>query len=281
MMVGRDLAAALLDGGDIEAVNEGPVALAVDALEAMGDKGLPALNGVSFSIQQGETLGIAGVAGNGQRELAEVITGLRSARAGTVRLGSQDLTNAEPRTIARAGVAHVPEDRLGTGLVGSLDLACNAIMRSYGSSPIARGPLLMQRAISRFTGRLVEQYDVNPRNPHARLRDLSGGNQQKLLIARELAGEPKAIVAVHPTRGVDVGASESIHAVLRAQRARGAATLLISEDLDELMALCDRIAVIYEGTLMGTVSRREADAETVGMMMAGTPIERVRETVNT
>lgn len=279
MMVGRELAAALLDEGEVPVQNTGPVGLAVEQLEAMGDKGLPVLRGVSFEVRQGETLGIAGVAGNGQRELAEVITGLRPATGGTVILGSTPITNAHPRAIARAGVAHVPEDRLGTGLVGSLDLSSNAIMRSYRRSPIARGPLLMRRAMHRFADQLIDSYDVNPRNHTARLRDLSGGNQQKLLIARELAGEPKAIVAVHPTRGVDVGASEAIHAVLRAQRARGAATLLISEDLEELLALCDRIAVIYEGRLMGTVSAHDADAETIGLMMAGTSLEQAREAV--
>ncbi|MBA3275183.1 MAG: ABC transporter ATP-binding protein [Chloroflexia bacterium] len=281
MMVGRELAAVLLDDGEVDgAGGTGDVILAVEALTALGDKRLPALRGVSFGIRAGETFGIAGVAGNGQRELAEVITGLRPATGGTVTLRGEAITNAHPRTIARAGVAHVPEDRLGAGLVGPLDLASNAILRTYRRNPIARGPMLVKRAIDRFADRLISEHEVNPADHSARLRDLSGGNQQKLLIARELAGEPAAIVAVHPTRGVDVGASEAIHGVLRAQRARGVATLLISEDLDELIALCDRIAVIYEGQLMGTVTPREAEAETLGLMMAGTPLDDIRQPVS-
>jgi len=273
MMVGRELAGALLDEGEVESQQTGEVALVLQDVSATNDKGLPALEHLSLEVRAGETLGIAGVAGNGQRELAEVIAGLRSATSGTVRLGGRDITNAHPRSDARAGLAHVPEDRIGMGLVGALDLSSNAILRTYERSPIAKGPLLIQKAIHRFTDRLIAEYDVNPSNRSTRLRDLSGGNQQKLLIARELAGEPQAIVAVHPTRGVDVGASEAIHGVLRAQRARGAATLLISEDLEELIALCDRIAVIYEGSLMGTVTPHQADAETIGLMMAGTPLE--------
>jgi simple sugar transport system ATP-binding protein len=279
MMVGRELAGALLADAELDRRRIGDVALTVNDLSATNDKRLPALRSVSFEIRAGETLGIAGVAGNGQRELAEAITGLRTATSGTVSLGATDITNAHPRTIARSGVAHVPEDRLGTGLVGTLDLASNAILRTYRRNPIARGPLLMKSAVTRFTDRLLADYEVNPANHAARLRDLSGGNQQKLLIARELAGEPAAIVAVHPTRGVDVGASEAIHGVLRAQRTRGAATLLISEDLDELIALCDRIAVMYEGELMGTVTPQGADAETLGLMMAGTRLDAIQEAV--
>ncbi len=275
MMVGRELAGVLLAEEDVDARRKGEVTLALADVRAMGDKGLPALNGVSFEIRAGETLGVAGVAGNGQRELAEVITGLRSVTSGKVTLLGRDVTNGSPRSIARAGMAHVPEDRLGTGLVGSLDLASNSILRNYRRNPISRGAVLVKGAIDRFTDGLITNYDVQPANRAARARDLSGGNQQKLLIARELAGEPAAIVAVHPTRGVDVGASEAIHDVLRAQRLRGAATLLISEDLEELMHLCDRIAVLYEGSVMGIVQPHEVDAETIGLMMAGTRLDAV------
>ncbi len=275
MMVGRELAAALLDEEDVAAQRMGDVTLSLNDVHALGDKGLPALDGISLEIRSGETLGIAGVAGNGQRELAEVITGLRHVTAGTVTLLGQDVTNGSPRAIARAGMAHVPEDRLGMGLVGSLDLSSNAILRNYRRNPISRGAMLVKGAIDRFTDGLITSYDVQPANRNARARDLSGGNQQKLLIARELAGEPAAIVAVHPTRGVDVGASEAIHDVLRAQRQRGAATLLISEDLEELMHLCDRIAVIYEGHVMGVVRPHQVDAATIGLMMAGTRLDEV------
>ena len=188
-----------------------------------------------------------------------------------------DLTNHHPREVARAGVAHVPEDRLGTGLVGSLDVSTNAIVRSYRRPPISRGPFLVPSAIARFTDRLVENYDVKTPARSTSVRDLSGGNQQKLLIARELAGEPNVIVAVHPTRGVDVGAAETIHDVLRAQRERGAAILLISEDLEELIALSDRIAVMYEGQIMGIVQARGADIEMLSELMAGMTLDRLHD----
>lgn len=275
MMVGRELASALLRDDELTAHRMGEVVLAIRDLTATNEKRLPALRGVSLDVHAGETVGIAGVAGNGQRELAEVITGLRPATSGSVMLDRREITNQHPRAIARAGVAHIPEDRLGTGLVGSLDLSSNAILRAYRQWPIARGPFLATRAIARFTDALIESYDVKTAGRSARVHDLSGGNQQKLLIARELAGEPRLIVAVHPTRGVDVGASEAIHDVLRAQRLRGAATLLISEDLGELLALSDRIAVIYEGRIMGIVAARDADPETLGLMMAGTPAEHI------
>jgi simple sugar transport system ATP-binding protein len=273
MMVGRDLASALLRDQEVETHVIGDVQLRLDNVVAMGDKGLSALRGVSFDLHAGETLGIAGVAGNGQRELAEVITGLRPVTSGTIQLGDREITNQSARRISRSGVAHIPEDRLGTGLVGSIDLSGNAILRAYRRSPIARGPFLVGRAIASFTGGLISNYDVKASGRNARVGDLSGGNQQKLLIARELSGEPRVIVAVHPTRGVDVGASEAIHSVLWQQRKRGAATLLISEDLDELLALSDRIAVIFDGQIIGIVDARTADIADIGLMMAGIQVE--------
>jgi len=275
MMVGRELAGTLLSESEVAEHTMGDPVLSVTALAAQNDKRMPALDGVTLEVRAGETVGIAGVAGNGQRELAEVITGLRPAQGGHVLLSGRTITNHSPRQIAKAGVAHIPEDRIGTGLVGSLDLSSNAILRTYRDRPIARGSFLGSRAIARFTDALIESYDVKTPGRGTRLRDLSGGNQQKLLIARELSGEPRLIVAVHPTRGVDVGASEAIHGVLRAQRMRGAATLLISEDLDELLSLCDRIAVLYEGRIMGIVPASDADPETLGLMMAGTSAERI------
>ena len=269
MMVGRDLAATLLRGQEAEPHQMGDPVLRLIDLSATGDKQQLALNRISLEIRQGETLGMAGVAGNGQRELAEVITGLRPSIGGSTFVGDEEVTHRSPHQIAGSGVAHIPEDRLGTGLVGSLDLSHNAIMRSYSSRPISRGPFLFRRAISSFTDGLLQRYDVKSTGRRARLRDLSGGNQQKLLIARELAGHPKVIVAVHPTRGVDVGASEAIHDVLWQQRKRGAAILLISEDLEELLALSDRIAVMYGGEILGIVDARTADLLQIGLMMSG------------
>jgi simple sugar transport system ATP-binding protein len=271
MMVGRDLA-AFVEHPTVEpheAVTPGPVMLALHAVRADGDNGLPALRDVDLEVRAGETLGIAGVAGNGQRELAETITGLRPVTGGRIEIGGRDLTNSSPREIARRGVAHVPEDRIATGLISGLPLTSNAILRTYRGAPVARGPIISPGAATAFTDHLIAEYDVVCPGGDAKLNLLSGGNQQKLLLGRELEGEPAVIVAVHPTRGVDVGATETIHAVLRAQRARGAATLLISEDLDELLALADRIAVLFEGRVVGTVPAAGADPEQIGLLMVG------------
>ncbi len=271
LMVGRELA-AFVERPDVEpheAVEPGSVVLSLRDVRTLGDNGLPALDAVSLEVRAGETLGIAGVAGNGQRELAEVITGLRPGTGGSVSIGGAEMTGKGPAAIARAGVAHIPEDRLATGLVGAMDLSENAILREYDRPPIAKGPFLAPGAIAAFTDRLITGHDVKTPGRWAKVRTLSGGNQQKLLLARELAGNPNVIVAVHPTRGVDVGATEAIHASLREQRARGAATLLISEDLDELLALSDRIAVLYEGRVMGVLPAAGADPEHIGLLMAG------------
>ena len=271
LMVGRDLAAFVEHPADEphDAVEPGAVVLDVRGLRADGDNGVAALAGIDLQVRAGETLGIAGVAGNGQRELVETITGLRPATGGRVFIAGRDVTNKGSAVVARAGVAHIPEDRLATGLVGSLDVSANAILRDYDRPPIARGPFLVGGAVAAFADRLIRGHDVTTPGRWAKVRTLSGGNQQKLLLARELAGDPKLIVAVHPTRGVDVGATEAIHASLNAQRARGAATLLIGEDLDELLALSDRVAVIYEGRIVGEIPARGADPERIGLLMAG------------
>jgi simple sugar transport system ATP-binding protein len=245
------------------------VVLEVQSLQARGDRGLMALRGVDLHVQAGEILGIAGVAGNGQRELAEVLTGLRRAAGGRVLICGEDLTNRPARRIMELGVAHVPEDRLGTGLVPGLDLTDNAILKGYRRPPICAGPMLDNRTAGAFADRLIHVYNIAAPGRWARVRLLSGGNQQKLLLGRELSGRPRLLVAVHPTRGLDIGATEAIHRLLLDQRASGTAILLISEDLDELLALSDRVAVMYEGRIMGTVDAGEADIEQLGLMMAG------------
>ena len=271
LMVGRDVATELAR----DQLAPGDVVLEVEDLAAQSDKGLPALSGVNLTVRAGEILGIAGVAGNGQRELAETITGLRNVTGGRVQIGGADHTNRSPRAIVQAGVAHVPEDRNGTGVIPSLDLADNAILKEYRSAPLARGLFLNHKAVAEFTDRLIDEYNVHAPGRHAKIRMLSGGNQQKMLLARELSGEPQLLVAVHPTRGVDIGATEAIHRLLLAQRGRGAAILLISEDLNELLALCDRITVLYGGRVMGTLDARDADIEHLGLMMAGVPLSEV------
>ena len=271
LMVGRDLA-AFVEHPDEEAKAEvapGDPVLQVTDLTVLGDTGLTAVNAMTFRVRASETVGIAGVAGNGQRELAEAITGLRPVAAGTVTITDRNATNCGSAALARLGVAHIPEDRLATGLIGGLDLASNAILRAYERPPLRLGPFLLPRPIAAFTAKLLGDYDIKASGPTAKLRTLSGGNQQKLLLGRELHGQPRLIVAVHPTRGVDVGATEAIHRLLREQRARGAATLLISEDLDEILALADRLLVLYEGRVMGTVMTAAANRDHLGMLMAG------------
>lgn len=275
MMVGRRLASLVEHPEDEGLSHEQPrdPLLQIEGLVVDGDKGRRAVAGIDLTVRGGEVLGIAGVAGNGQRELAEAITGLRRASAGRVRVDGRDVTNESPGMIAGAGVAHIPEDRLATGLAGGMDVADNAALRDYRSAPLSRGPFLVTRAIAAFTDRLIGEYQIKTPSRKTRVRSLSGGNQQKLLIARELEGEPKVVVAVHPTRGVDIGATETIHGLLDQQRHRGAAVLLISEDLDELTALSDRVAVLYAGRVAGVMPAREATADRVGPLMAGLTVE--------
>ena len=196
-------------------------------------------------------------------------TGLRGPGSGTITATGIDVTGASPAEFAKLGVAHIPEDRISTGLVAAMDVAGNAILRDYPRPPLSRGPFLAPRAVASFADQLISRYDVKTPGRRTKMASLSGGNQQKLLIGRELSGSPNVIVAVHPTRGVDVGATESIHRLLSDQRARGAAILLISEDLDELMALSDRIAVLYSGKVVGIVPADAANRDRIGVMMTG------------
>jgi simple sugar transport system ATP-binding protein len=279
LMVGRELAGTVEhpDFVALPTATPGAPVLELRGVTAMGEKGLPALREVSLEVRSGETLGIAGVSGNGQSELAEVITGLRPVTSGTIRIGDREMTNRSAAEIAGAGVAHIPEDRLATGLIGAMDLSANAILRDYERPPLSQGPFLAGQAIAAFTDRLITEQDVKCPGRWAMVRTLSGGNQQKLLLGRELAGAPRLIVAVHPTRGVDVGATEAIHQELCRQRSRGAATLLISEDLDELLALSDRIAVLFSGRMSDSFPAHGADREAIGLLMAGVSESRSRE----
>ena len=260
-----------------EAVQKGSLVLEVENISAQNDKGLDALKNVSLDVCSGEILGIAGVAGNGQTILAEVITGLRPSTNGQVRLRGEDVTNASPRVYIQKGVAHIPSDRLGMGLAGNLSISDNLIMKSYRRVPIATGPFLKNGAINDFTKGLIDKFQVLTPSQETPARNLSGGNQQKMILAREVTvGENRTegeevplIVAVHPTRGLDVGAIENVHDQLLQQRKQGAATLLVSGELDELIGLSDRIAVFHGGEVMGIVDAAEADIEQLGLMMAG------------
>lgn len=257
---------------DREAQEPGEAVLVVQDLSAQNDKGLPALQGISFEVRAGEVLGLAGVAGNGQRELAEVITGLRPATGGRVLLNGQNVTNCAPRRSLNLGLSHVPEDRVHVGLISNMTVSDNLILKNYRRPPLSRMGFLVKQAIARFARRLIEDYQIDTPGPETQMKGLSGGNLQKALLAREISGAPRAMIAMQPTRGLDVGAIEAVHRLLMDLRRSGAAILLVSEELEEITSLSDRIAVIYEGRIMGTIPAEDADVEKIGLMMAGTAV---------
>jgi len=237
-------------------------------VEALNDNGRPALRGITFDVKEGEIFGIAGVAGNGQRELAQVITGMRRCTAGSIYLNNKNITNLPPEKIIRQGVGHVPEDRMGTGLVPKLGAVDNVILKGYWDT-YARGPFLDYKKASLETERLISEFNIKINDPTAPVSLLSGGNLQKLLLAREMSLNPALLVAMYPVRGLDVGATEAVHRLLLEQRTRGTAVLLISEDLDEIFKLSDRVGVIFEGQINGIMKTEHADLEEIGLLMMG------------
>jgi simple sugar transport system ATP-binding protein len=261
--------AALMVGREIETVRRradaerGDVVLELDGLWAEGDRGAPAVKDVSLSLRRGEVVAVAGVAGNGQRELAEAISGLRPASRGSVTVAGRTLRGGDPREAIRAGVAHVPEDRLGTGVAPNLSITDNISLKSYRD----HGPLLRLRRMRELAVALIARYQVRTPGPQTEARKLSGGNLQKVVLAREFNGEPKVLIAASPTRGLDVSAIETVHTHLLEAAERGVAVLLISEDLDEILALADRVVVMYEGSI--SEAPRRDDVEQIGLLMAG------------
>jgi len=244
--------------------------LEIKSVTALGEKGHQALKNVSFDIRAGEILGIAGVAGNGQKELAEVITGLRRVVNGQVLITGKDMTNKEPGEAIAAGVAYVPEDRLGVGLAPGLGALDNVILKDYRNPEVAGKIFINARVARERAERLVTEFEVKTPGINSPVKLMSGGNLQRLLLAREISARPKLIVAVYPVRGLDIGATEAVYKLLLAQRSQGTAILLVSEDLDEIFNLADRVAVLYEGQVMGILPTAEADIETIGKMMVGT-----------
>jgi simple sugar transport system ATP-binding protein len=247
----------------------GAPVLETDDLWAAGDRGEETLRGVSLSVRAGEVLAIAGVAGNGQRELAETVTGMRTPTRGTITVDGKPLHGGDPREAIQAGVAHVPEDRLHTGVAPSLSIASNVVLKSYRGRSVVKGPLLRLRTIRDYAAQLIKRYDVRGGGPDLPARRLSGGNLQKVVLAREFEGKPRVLVVASPTRGLDVAAIETVHRYLRDAAENGVGVLLISEDLDEILALADRIAVIYEGAIVGEVDAASATVEEIGLLMAG------------
>ncbi|MCE9645676.1 MAG: ABC transporter ATP-binding protein [Chloroflexi bacterium] len=269
MMVGRQVILTV-DKKDHKA--EGEV-LKVEGLSVRDQRNLETVHNVSFSVFGGEVLGIAGVQGNGQTELSEALTGLRSPAGGKVTIDGQDLTGKPPRTITEAGLAHIPEDRQRHGLVLSYSVADNMALCDYYHSPFSRRAVLQPKVFDENARKLIKSFDVRTPSPFVNAGKLSGGNQQKVIVARELSRSVKLVIANQPTRGLDVGSIEYIHSEIIKMRDRGVAVLLISAELDEIMALSDRIAVMYRGQIVAIVQSKKATREQLGLWMAGAHVE--------
>jgi general nucleoside transport system ATP-binding protein len=265
LMVGRGMG----EGVRAEPREPGDPVLALEDVWADGDRGDAAVKGVSLQVRGGEIVAVAGVAGNGQRELAETIAGVRPVAKGAMRIGDRKPRSGDPRSAIQCGVAYVPEDRLGTGLAPSVSIASNLALKSYREPPASTGPLLRLRRMRERAVELIKSYRIAAPGPEAPVRLLSGGNLQKVVLAREFSGQPKLLVAASPTRGLDVGAIESVHTYLNEAAASGVGVLLISEDLDEILTLADRIVVLYEGRIVGETPRAQANVEEIGLQMAG------------
>jgi general nucleoside transport system ATP-binding protein len=265
LMVGRELGGA----GTARERSRGEPVLSLDGVWTAGDRGEDAVRDASLVVHAGEIVAIAGVAGNGQRELAETVAGMRAPSRGSARIGTKTLRGGDPRAAIAAGIAYVPEDRLGTGLAPSLSIASNLVLRSYRQPHASRGPLLRLRRIREHAIAMIDRYRIAAPGHSVPARLLSGGNLQKVVLAREFSGKPRLIVVASPTRGLDVGAIETVHAYLRDAAADGVAVLMISEDLDEILELADRIAVMFEGRIVGETDRASASVEELGLLMAG------------
>jgi simple sugar transport system ATP-binding protein len=265
MMVGREVRLAP-DRPDVEV---GDVRLSIRDLRVVGDRGTNAVDGLDLDVHAGEILGIAGVSGNGQREFAEAVTGLRPAAAGIVELEGKDIGTAPPAVVRAAGVGYVPEERMRDGAIGDFTVEENLILTNHDSAEISQRGFLQFDAIKEHCEELVSAYAVKTPSLDTPTHNLSGGNIQKLILARELSANPRVLIAAQPTRGVDIGAAEYIHTRLVEARSNGTAIVVISEDLDEVLALSDRVAVMFEGHIVGTVDPATATREEIGLMMAG------------
>jgi general nucleoside transport system ATP-binding protein len=265
LMVGREV----LFQVEKEPGQPGEPRLILHEVEALDEKALPALRKLSLRVHRGEIVGVAGVAGNGQRELAEVIAGLRPLMAGSITVDGHPIATPTPAQMIAAGVAYVPEDRRTTGSAPNLSITENVALKAYRSPTLTSGPLVRWRRLAERALALVRQYSIATPTMATPVRKLSGGNLQKVILAREIASQPGVLVTAYPTRGLDIGATEQVRTLLLEERSRGVAILLISEDLEELLLLADRIVVLYEGQIIGDLAAAEADLPTLGLLMAG------------
>jgi len=269
MMVGREVSLTV----DKERATRQQVVLDVENLSVLDDRHGLAVDDVSFQVRGGEILGIAGVQGNGQTELIESLTGLREVLDGTVSIKGKDVTDAKPRQITESGVAHVPEDRQRDGLVLGFSIADNAVLNTYYLAPNARGVVLNHKAIAATAERYVSEYDVRTPGIETQVGNLSGGNQQKVIVAREFSRPIDLLLASQPTRGLDVGSVEYIHERIVQKRDEGVAVVLISSELDEIMGLSDRIAVMFHGRIMAVVDADQVTREDLALLMAGVELD--------
>ena len=265
LMVGRDL----LEDIDKKHLEPGRAVLEIRNLDSRNDKNLPALKNLNLVVKQNEILGMAGISGNGQRELAEVLFGLRVPTRGSIQINNTPLKFGSPTAAIGLRMGRIPEDRMVTGLLMDLSVEENMILEDHASAEFQTWGLMKSKRIHRYSDELIDAYNIATAGRDAVTKSLSGGNLQKVMLARELAGRPTVVIAAQPTRGLDVGAMEYIHQRILQERERGAGVLLISEDLDEVFALSDRIVVIYEGEIMGEVSGENASREQIGLWMSG------------
>jgi general nucleoside transport system ATP-binding protein len=265
MMVGKEVSFEVQK----EEAKPGQVVLDVKGVTSQDEKGIHVLNGINFEVRAGEILGIAGVDGNGQTELIEAICGLRKIDSGKIEMRGMDITNKSPRAIIESGVSHIPEDRHKRGLILDFTIGENMVLETYYKKPFSKKGLMNYKEVLQYAKRLFTEYDVRTPDENTLARALSGGNQQKAIIAREMDKNPDLLIASQPTRGVDVGAIEFIHRRLVEQRDQGKAILLISFELDEVMQLSDRIAVIYEGEILAIVDPKQTTEQELGFLMAG------------
>jgi len=255
-------------------IQQGEVRLSLDDITCESDRGAKGLSNVNLEVHSGEILGLAGVSGNGQRDLAEVIAGLRKPNSGKIYLESEDVTNCSAHELTLRMLSYIPEERMRDGMIKEFTVAENMILREHDLPKFSDKGFLRLRAIEDHTKQLIDRFQIKTPSQKTLAKSLSGGNIQKIVLARELSRKPRTIIAAQPTRGLDIGAAEYVREQLILQRNEGTAVLLISEDLDEIFALSDRIAVIYEGKIMGILSREEATKEKVGLLMAGVlPVE--------
>lgn len=265
MMVGRPVSLER----DRPPVEPNEVRLQLDGVTAVDRNGHPVLKDVSFDVRSGEIVGVAGVSGNGQRQLAETITGLWRVKAGHIALDGNDVTHLSPAQRIEVGLSYIPEERMHDGVIKEFSVAENLILQDHIRPPFSNGIFLNFRTIAEHARQMIHDFNIKTPNQETRIKNLSGGNIQKLILARELSRKPRVLIAAQPTRGVDIGATEYIHAQLLNQRSEGLATVLISEDLDEIRALSDRIVVMFGGEIMGIVNNDDTTIEELGLMMAG------------